>query len=112
MMIRRDDGFHIPYASFDANPRKPQFGKRFPHLRMKNLAWWLCAGLLASLVAWDFAVATTFLGDDYIFRAFARLEPSPLLAFVADKHGGEYYRPIPMLLWWVIERSSGGGVWA
>ncbi len=79
---------------------------------MKSLGWGLIAGLLFSLVAWDFAVATTFLGDDYIFRAFARFEPSPLAAFVADKHGGEYYRPIAMLLWWVVERSSGGGVWA
>jgi hypothetical protein len=79
---------------------------------MKYLAWGLFAVLLLSLVGWDFASATTFLGDDYIFRAFARLEPSPLVAFVADKHGGEYYRPIPMLLWWVVERTSGGCVWA
>ena len=79
---------------------------------MKYLAWGLFVFLLLSLVAWDFAVATTFLGDDYIFRAFARLESNPLAAFVTDKHGGEYYRPLPMLLWWVVERRSGGGVWA
>ncbi len=67
--------------------------------------------LLVFAVAWNFAVATTFLGDDYLFRAFARLEVNPLLAFVADKHGGEYYRPLPMLLWWLLERASGGRAW-
>jgi len=51
--------------------------------------------LLLGLVAWDFAAATTFVGDDYLFLAFARLEPNPLLAFTRDMHGGEYYRPCP-----------------
>lgn len=63
------------------------------------------------MVGWDFASATTFLGDDHIFRAFACLEGNPWLAFVSDKHGGEYYRPLPMLLWWLLERMSGGQVW-
>ena len=79
---------------------------------MKRLAWLVAAALLVMAVAWDFAAATTFLGDDYLFRAFARLEGNPWVAFVADKHGGEYYRPLPMLLWWVLERLSGGQAWA
>ena len=78
---------------------------------MKRVFWLLAASLLILAVAWDFAAATTFLGDDYVFRAFARLEANPLAAFAADKHGGEYYRPLPMLLWWVLERISGGQAW-
>jgi hypothetical protein len=93
----------------DASP--PEFAAMIAHLRTRQLVWIACAAALLALVGWDFAMATTFLGDDYIFRAYARLESNPLLAFVADKHGGEYYRPIPMLLWWVLERLSGGQAW-
>jgi hypothetical protein len=78
---------------------------------MKRVVWSFAASLLLAAVAWDFAVATTFLGDDYLFRAFARLEATPFVAFVADKHGGEYYRPLPMLVWWLLERISGGQAW-
>ena len=68
--------------------------------------------LLASLaIGWIFVTATTFHGDDYLFRTFGQLEPHPFTAFFADKHGGEYYRPVPMALWWVIERLSGGRTW-
>jgi hypothetical protein len=76
-------------------------------------SWFLLAAgsLLLALVAWDFAAATTFLGDDYLFRCFARFEPNPWSAFDADKHGGEYYRPVPMAVWWLLERLSGGRVW-
>ncbi len=79
---------------------------------MKRPVRVLAIALLVFAVGWNFAVATTFLGDDYLFRAFARLESNPLLAFVADKHGGEYYRPLPMLMWWLLERVSGGRAWA
>jgi hypothetical protein len=78
---------------------------------MKARLGWLALASLLVLVGWDFATATTFLGDDYLFRAFAQLERNPLVAFVTDKHGGEYYRPIPMVLWWVLERLSAGHVW-
>jgi hypothetical protein len=78
---------------------------------MKRAVRMLAVALLVLAVAWDFAAATTFLGDDYLFRAFARLEANPLLTFVADKHGGEYYRPLPMLMWWLLERLSSGQVW-
>lgn len=71
----------------------------------------LAAALLLGLVAWDFVAATTFVGDDYLFLAFARLEPNPLLAFVRDMHGGEYYRPLPMLLWWLLDRAGQGAEW-
>jgi hypothetical protein len=80
-------------------------------LSLKRLAWFIAASLLVLAVARDFVAATTFLGDDYLFRAFARLEGNPLVAFIADKHGGEYYRPLPMVLWWVLERISGGQAW-
>jgi hypothetical protein len=80
-------------------------------LDRKRILWSLAAAALLALVGWDFAVATTFLGDDYVFRLFGRLEDNPLVAFVADKHGGEYYRPVPMMLWWVLERLSGGRAW-
>ena len=71
----------------------------------------IAAALLLSLVAWDFAAGTTFVGDDYLFLAFARLEPNPLLAFTRDMHGGEYYRPVPMLLWWLLDRAGQGASW-
>jgi hypothetical protein len=71
----------------------------------------VAAALILGLVAWDFAAATTFLGDDYLFLAFARLEPQPLVAFVRDMHGGEYYRPVPMLVWALLDRVGQGGGW-
>jgi hypothetical protein len=71
----------------------------------------IAAALLLGLVAWDFVAATTFVGDDYLFLAFARLEPNPLLAFVRDMHGGEYYRPLPMLVWWLLGRVGQGAEW-
>ena len=86
--------------------------RRGNELKQERVLWLLAAIALVALVGWDFATATTFLSDDYIFRLFGRLESNPLLAFVSDKHGGEYYRPIPMLLWWLVERLSGGQAWA
>ena len=71
----------------------------------------VAVALLLGLVVWDFAAATTFVGDDYLFLAFARLEPNPLLAFTRDMHGGEYYRPLPMLLWWLLNRVGQGVQW-
>jgi hypothetical protein len=70
------------------------------------------AGLLATLlvVAWDFLAATTFFGDDHLFLTFARLAPGPFGPFIADHHGGEYYRPLPMAAWWLLARL-GGGAW-
>ena len=79
---------------------------------MRRLVWLFTTSLLFLAVAWDFVSATTFLGDDHLFRVFARLESNPMVALVADKHGGEYYRPLPMLLWWLLERLSDGQPWA
>ena len=62
----------------------------------------------AAVVVADFVVATTFTGDDHLFLAYARHEPQPLAAFVSDRHGGEYYRPVPMLLWWALARVAPG----
>jgi hypothetical protein len=62
----------------------------------------------AAIWAVPFFVATTFVGDDHVFLAFARHAPNPLVAFVRDQHGGEFYRPLPMLLWWGLGRMGGG----
>ena len=62
--------------------------------------------LLAIVVAAPFFVATTFIGDDHLFLACARYVPNPLVAFVRDMHGGEFYRPIPMVVWWVLGRAT------
>jgi hypothetical protein len=64
-----------------------------------------------TLVAASFFLATTFIGDDHLFLAFARLAPNPLVALVRDQHGGEFYRPLPMLVWWLLGRASGAAVW-
>jgi hypothetical protein len=64
--------------------------------------------LLLVVVAVPFFAATTFHGDDHIFLAYARHAPHPFVAFVSDAHGGEYYRPLPMLAWWVLGRAGGG----
>jgi hypothetical protein len=72
------------------------------------------AGILAALVvvvAWDFLAATTFVGDDHLFLAFARLAPHPFGPFGTDCHGGEYYRPLPMALWWLLARLGGQRAW-
>jgi hypothetical protein len=68
-------------------------------------------GLAAAFLAASapFFVATTFLGDDHLFLAFARHAVSPFRPFVSDLHGGEYYRPLWMLLWWLLGRS--GAAW-
>jgi len=60
------------------------------------------------IVAASFFAATTFVGDDHLFLAFARLAPNPLVAFVRDQHGGEFYRPLPMLVWWLMGRAARG----
>jgi hypothetical protein len=62
----------------------------------------------AAIVAVPFFTATTFFGDDHVFLAFARWAPNPLAAFVRDQHGGEYYRPLPMLVWWLLGRAARG----
>jgi hypothetical protein len=61
-----------------------------------------------ALVVIPFFDATTFIGDDHLFLAFARLAPNPLIAFVRDQHGGEFYRPLPMLVWWFLGRAAAG----
>jgi hypothetical protein len=69
------------------------------------------AALAVAALAWaaPFFVATTFVGDDHVFLAFARHAPNPFVAFVRDQHGGEFYRPLPMLVWWVLGHA--GAAW-
>lgn len=65
-------------------------------------------GLVAAM---PFFVSTTFFGDDHLFLAFARHVGNPFLPFVRDMHGGEYYRPVWMLVWWLLARPWLGGLW-
>jgi hypothetical protein len=76
-----------------------------------RLAWGVLLATLLGVVAWDFLAATTFLGDDHLFLAYARLAPHPFVALVTDQHGGEYYRPLPMALWWVLVHLAGERHW-
>ena len=69
----------------------------------------LAAGLVAAI---PFFAATTFFGDDHLFLAFARHVGNPFLPFVKDLHGGEYYRPVWMFVWWLLARMGGpGALW-
>lgn len=63
-------------------------------------------GAAALAAAAPFFFATTFFGDDHLFLAFARHVGNPLVAFVRDLHGGEYYRPLWMLFWWPLGRAA------
>ena len=76
-----------------------------------RLAWGTLLATLLVVVAWDFLAATTFFGDDHLFLAFARLSPHPFTPFVSDQHGGEYYRPLPMALWWLLVHLAGERHW-
>ncbi|HET6147861.1 MAG TPA: hypothetical protein VFH68_10035 [Polyangia bacterium] len=53
----------------------------------------------------------TFFTDDHLLLAFARYTPNPLAAFGHDLHGGEFYRPLSMSLWWLLARLGGGTIW-
>jgi hypothetical protein len=65
-------------------------------------------GIAGLVVAVPFFAATTFIGDDHLFLAFARHAGNPFAAFLTDRHGGEYYRPLPMMVWWLLGRLGGG----
>ena len=69
----------------------------------------IAAAVVAAAIS--FTACTTFIGDDHLFLAFARYTPSPFVAFVRDQHGGEFYRPLPMLLWWALARVDPGAEW-
>jgi hypothetical protein len=66
------------------------------------------AAALLLTTGWPFFAATTFHGDDHVFLAFARHAPHPFVPFVTDAHGGEYYRPLPMMVWWLLGRPAIG----
>jgi hypothetical protein len=59
-----------------------------------------------------FVWSTTFFTDDHLLLAFARYAPNPLVAFVRDEHGGEFYRPLSMSLWWMLARIGHGTIWS
>ena len=63
---------------------------------------------VALVVAVPFFLSTTFIGDDHLFLTFARHTHNPVIPFVVDQHGGEYYRPIPMAAWWLLGHGGGG----
>ena len=71
-----------------------------------------CLGALGLVGAVPFFVSTTFFGDNHLFLAFARHVGNPFLPFVRDTHGGEYYRPLWMLVWWLLARQHWiAGLW-
>lgn len=67
----------------------------------------LAVAAALACVAVPFFTATTFFGDDHLFLTFARHVHNPLRAFVTDLHGGEYYRPLWMVFWWLLARGGG-----
>jgi hypothetical protein len=72
-----------------------------------GIVGFIAAGTIA-LASVAFMMVTTFVGDDHLFLAFARYAPNPFSAFVHDQHGGEFYRPLPMVLWWILGRAAQG----
>ena len=72
------------------------------------LAFFAAAALIVIGVGVSFCLVTTFTGDDHLFLAFARYAPNPIVAFVRDQHGGEFYRPFPMVIWWGLGQLAGG----
>jgi hypothetical protein len=73
-------------------------------VRRERTAAALGLGAAAVIAAVPFFAATTFFGDDHLFLTFARHVDNPFSPFVRDLHGGEYYRPLWMLLWWPLGR--------
>ncbi|HVT08645.1 MAG TPA: hypothetical protein VHO67_14410 [Polyangia bacterium] len=74
---------------------------------MSRPARFVPAGVALLCVAVPFFTSTTFFGDDHLFLTFARHVHDPLRAFVTDLHGGEYYRPLWMVFWWLLARGGG-----
>jgi hypothetical protein len=72
----------------------------------------LAIGVAAVVLIVPFFAATAFIGDDHLFLAFARHAPHPFAAFLTDRHGGEYYRPLPMMIWWLLGRLGGAAPFA
>jgi hypothetical protein len=75
-------------------------------VRGQRAAVALGLGAAALVATVPFFTATTFFGDDHLFLTFARHVGNPLLPFVRDLHGGEYYRPLWMLFWWPLGRAG------
>ena len=71
----------------------------------------MACGIAVAISIVPFIWATTFFTDDHLLLAFARYAPNPLLAFIRDQHGGEFYRPLTMTLWWLMARIGGGTIW-
>ncbi len=69
------------------------------------------AAAVGALGLLPFFWSTTFFTDDHLLLAFARYAPNPLVAFVRDEHGGEFYRPLSMSLWWLLARIGHGTIW-
>ncbi len=69
------------------------------------------AAAVAAVALLPFFWSTTFFTDDHLLLAFARYAPNPLVAFLRDEHGGEFYRPFSMSLWWLLARIGHGTIW-
>jgi len=65
------------------------------------------------LLAWGIALLWPALGaslysDDYTYVALVRQAEGPLTFFAHEfPFGGYLYRPLPMIVWWLVERLSG-----
>lgn len=73
-----------------------------------DLAWAAALPALALLLMRP-ALSAFYYADDYFFVAMARGLASPLDFFTTGHFFGNYlYRPLPLSLWWLIERLDGG----
>jgi len=70
----------------------------------------LCAALLlaGTLGALQATLSAFFFGDDYRVLDLSRVAASPF-SFFPQNHftGGYSYRPLPLALWWVVDRLNG-----
>ena len=94
--------------SSGVRPRLDQGALTMPRPRAATVA---VAAAVAAVALLPFFWSTTFFTDDHLLLAFARYAPNPLVAFVRDEHGGEFYRPLSMSLWWLLARIGHGTIW-
>lgn len=76
-------------------------------LTARDLGWAALLPVAAVIVFFPALSAALWL-DDYTFVALSRRAASPLDFFTTEHMFGDWlYRPLPMALWWVVERLGG-----
>lgn len=64
---------------------------------------------LAAILVLSPALSASFYLDDFHLIALARRVDNPFVYFTTSHYfGGHLYRPVPMVLWWLIEHLLGG----